>query len=565
MNFVAADKKIYITSNDQEYIFDYHKTRGPVAHVARVETTTTIYPGKGLTWPVPEQYKEFSHLFFQPRSGTRSWFEPNVEQIQEGNITLKNTSHEPVTLKRGRVFADIRMVDILDPVRASAQLKKERDIPVEAVFSQYPDQQQYKSSAFHKLPQADHTSKIKLDPNNILSPSQVAETRRLCQDFKDVIRPEPGLYNGHYGHIDNKLEFKDKPPPTTRIHQQSLSEDMKRILGEKMDQLHDWGVLQYPEHVGVRPVVVSPSMLVPKAEPGQFRLVTNTAFLNTFLRQPPSSTPSIQEAKDFLATKNFHIHADLSNWFYQSGMERQDIQYLATLHPYKGLMVYCCEPMGLLGAPEHSYEKLARIFGDLIAKGECTRMADGLHIGNNTVEGALATFMEVLSRLRKCNLTIKPSKLEMFPTKTTLFGWLLEDGLWKPTVHTTSALATVPLPKTVKMLRSFLGSFKQFSSCVPRYGEILTSLEALTGGQRKSAERESRDSTGDILGRTSRSASTSWGQTSTRKERSPLSVSKLLTPGLRGACPRRIILKWRSPLSLDKFRPSTSTLMRMPL
>ena len=285
---VAADKKIFITCNKQEYMLDYHKSRGPVAHVARVETTATIYPGKGLTWPVPEQCKEFSHLFFQPRSGAHPWFEPNVEQIQEGNIILKNTSHEPVTLKRGKVFANIRMVDILDPERVSAQLREEKNIPVKAVFSQYPDQQQCKSSPPHKQPQVDHTSKIQLDPNNILSPSQVAETRRLCQEFQDVIRPEPGLYNGHYGHIDNKLEFKDKPPPTTRIHlQQSLSEDIKRILGEKMDQLHDWGVLQYPEHVGVRPVVVSPSMIVPKAEPNQYRLVTNTAYLNTFLRQPP--------------------------------------------------------------------------------------------------------------------------------------------------------------------------------------------------------------------------------------------------------------------------------------
>lgn len=84
--------------------------------------------------------------------------------------------------------------------------------------------------------------------------------------------------------------------------------------------------------------------------------------------------------------------------------------------------------MGLLGAPEHSYEKFVRIFRDLFSKGECNRMANGLHIGNDTVEGALATFKENLSRLRKSNLMIKPSKLELFPTKTTLFGWLLEDG-----------------------------------------------------------------------------------------------------------------------------------------
>ena len=107
---VAAEKKVYISYNDQEFVLDYHKARGPVSHVARVEGTTTIYPGQGLTWPVPAQYKEFTHLFFQPRSGSQQWFEPNVEQIHKGCIFLKNKSHEPVTLKRGKVFADIRMV-----------------------------------------------------------------------------------------------------------------------------------------------------------------------------------------------------------------------------------------------------------------------------------------------------------------------------------------------------------------------------------------------------------------------------------------------------------------------
>ena len=38
-------------------------------------------------------------------------------------------------------------------------------------------------------------------------------------------------------------------------------------------------------------------------------------------------------------------------------------------------------------------------------------------------------------------------------------------------------------------MRGFLGSFKQFSQCVQRYGEILCKLEALTGSNKKGPER----------------------------------------------------------------------------
>ena len=64
--------------------------------------------------------------------------------------------------------------------------------------------------------------------------------------------------------------------------------------------------------------------------------------------------------------------------------------------PYKGLMVFCCEAQGTHGAPEHSYERLGRIFGTFIKDRICMRMADKFHIGSNTKEGALDTFKKVL-------------------------------------------------------------------------------------------------------------------------------------------------------------------------
>ena len=451
----AADKKIAITFQGKEYKFDYHKTRGPVSHVARVSDSDIIEPGKNFTWRVPDQFQEFKHLFLQPRHSDHHWFEPAVCQVSGGKITLRNHTDSAVSLTKGKPFGEIRFVEEIDinhllqtrqPVREEAK--------VQAVFKSYPDQEQYVSKAEVKE-FVDHTDSIQLDPGGILTPAERVEIKKLCQEYKDVIRPEPGLYNGHFGHIDNKIDFKSKPPYTQRIYQQKLTEPMTQILAKKMDDLHSWGVLQYPEHVGVRPCFVSPSMIVPKQEKNQWRLVSNFQQLNTYINKPVGSNPTMQQAKDFLAKKEFHIHCDFSNFFYQSGIERQDIQYLGTLHPYKGLMVFCCEPQGVLGAPEHSYERLARVFGTLIGQGKCVQMADGLHIGSDTKEGAVATLKEVLRLARLCSLTLKPSKLEVFPVSTVLFGWRLEDSMWSPTVHTTSALAAAPLPKTVKSCEDF--------------------------------------------------------------------------------------------------------------
>ena len=78
----------------------------------------------------------------------------------------------------------------------------QEEAKVQAVFKSYPDQEQYVSKAEVKE-FIDHTDSIKLDPGGILTPTERVEIEKLCQEYKDVIRPEPGLYNGHFGHIDS--------------------------------------------------------------------------------------------------------------------------------------------------------------------------------------------------------------------------------------------------------------------------------------------------------------------------------------------------------------------------
>ncbi len=208
------------------------------------------------------------------------------------------------------------------------------DAEVARVFTSYPDQNQYINKKAKSIPPKDHTDLIQLDPDNILSPKQKVCFRKLCQEFKDIIRPEPGRYNGAVGYIDNSINFSSKPPPNKKIYQQKLTDEMKKKLGEKLDQLIEWGVLVYPEKVGVRVEFVSPSKILPKAEPDEFRAITDFSPLNKFVIKPQGVAPTIQEAKDALAKAKYHCHLDLSIWFYQSGMAREDMQILRARTPH---------------------------------------------------------------------------------------------------------------------------------------------------------------------------------------------------------------------------------------
>ena len=117
-----------------------------------------------------------------------------------------------------------------------------------------------------------------------------------------------------------------------------------------------------------------------------------------------------------------------------------DSQYLGTVHPFKGLMVYTSEPQGLLNSGEHAYERLGRIYGDMCADERMTRMADGLYVLGNTYASLFENLREVFERGKISNLTFKPSKVVICPKKTILFGWEKDGTAWTPTKHTTNPL-----------------------------------------------------------------------------------------------------------------------------
>ena len=406
---IPHEKMIIIRSGNQDIKIPYISSRGPRSHVARVTGKVTVAPGESLFWNVPEQFSEYPVLQVNPRPQDQHWFSPRDYQVRNKTIAFKNILKIPVTLKRNQVFGEIRMVDLIDcdqlqPVDTGQEnnstdegqeeyeeidctdlIKKATDDnkPVEEVarvFTSYPDQNQYVNGMAKKTEPKDYTDLIQLDPDNILTPDQKVKFRKLCQEFKDIIRPEPGRYNGAAGYVDNSINFSSKPPPNKKIYQQKLTDEMKAKLGEKLDQLMEWGVLVYPEKVGVRVEFVCPSKILPKSDPNEFRAITDFTPLNKYVIKPQGVAPTIQEAKDALAKAKYHCHLDLSNWFYQSGMAREDMQYLGTLHPTKGILTYAAEPQGLTGSPEHAYEKLARIYHDMLASNRLTRMADGLHV-----------------------------------------------------------------------------------------------------------------------------------------------------------------------------------------
>jgi hypothetical protein len=117
-----------------------------------------------------------------------------------------------------------------------------------------------------------------------------------------------------------------------------------------MDDLERQGVLAKPEDMGVVVEQVSPSFLIPKKTPNEFRLVTSFNRLEQYVKPPPSQSSSTEEVLMFLSRWRHIIKTDMSKQFYQLPLDKDSMKYTATITPYKGLRVYCRAAMGMPGS-----------------------------------------------------------------------------------------------------------------------------------------------------------------------------------------------------------------------
>ena len=471
-------KKLIILAGGNSVHHVSYCSSDPNYALIRAINSHTLLPHEKMSYQVPASMLHLSHVLVTPRINSLSWIEPKLAEVCDGKIYLQNSSNAVIQIKKNDHLADLRSTCLY----TVSNKQPSNHIPI------HPDSFQFRDFARKRSFSKDCLKQLQVDPDNRLTMEERNLFHNIHAKYVHLFSSQPGKYNGSFGYVDNKLQFATPPAPNARTHIPSYSPSMNQLLAAKMDTLEEWGVLVSPEKVGVTVQFVSPSMLVPKPDSDDLRLVTDFGALNVYLKRVPNTSATIAQARARIAKAKYVVHLDLASYFYQNGMQHSDIQYLGTVHPFKGLKVYTCDPQGLKGASERSYEKLLRIYGDMIQDDRLAQMADGLHVLGNDIKELVTNYEEVLKRADLCNLTFKPSKVCVCPKVINLFGWTLNDQEWLPTEHTTSSLANAPIPTTVKQLRSFLGSFKQLSPSLPNYAATVHVLEKIVAG-RKSAER----------------------------------------------------------------------------
>ena len=138
--------------------------------------------------------------------------------------------------------------------------------------------------------------------------------------------------------------------------------------------------------------------------------------------------PNVDSTLRHIAQWKHLIGTDFTGAFYQIPLSQDSMKYSGVATPFKGVRVYVCPAMAMLGSETALEELMCRVLGHLLHEGILVKIAADLYCGGNTPYELLENWKNVLQVLYQCDLRLAASKTVVNPTSTTILGWIWRTG-----------------------------------------------------------------------------------------------------------------------------------------
>ncbi len=134
---------------------------------------------------------------------------------------------------------------------------------------------------------------------------------------------------------------------------------------------------------------------------------------------------------------------------------------------------------GLCNAPGQFQRIIKDVLGNMVGH-VCMVYLDDILIFSSNNEEHREHVRQVLDRIGGARLTLKLSKCRFGLERVELLGYTVSGEGIEPQADKVNAIYAIPVPVTVKEVRSFLGMTGCYHQCIPEYARIAEPLTALT-------------------------------------------------------------------------------------
>ena len=200
--------------------------------------------------------------------------------------------------------------------------------------------------------------------------------------------------------------------------------------------------------------------------------------LNDFTIKDAYPLPKISMCLDCLAEASVFSVMDLQSGYWQLKVAPEDRHKTAFITKY-GLFEYTKMPFGLCNAPSTFQICMELIFRGMQWKTLLIYLDDIILYSSN-LDDHFEKLDEVLSRLKRAGLKLKPSKCEFIKDEVVYLGHVVCRNGIKPNHKIIDSVENWKVPSSVKDVQKFLGLCNYYRSYVTRFSEVAAPLSSLT-------------------------------------------------------------------------------------
>ena len=292
-------------------------------------------------------------------------------------------------------------------------------------------------------------------------------------DFAKVFSDEDAQRLPQHQPWDHTIDLKPDAPDSLRAKIFPMPVNEQEALDAFLKEHLDKGYI-----VPSKSPMASPFFFVKKKD-GKLRPVMDYRKLNDITIKNVYPLPLASDIINRLRGAKIFTKFDV-RWGYNNIRIKEGDEYKAAFVTNRGLYEPKVMYFGLTNSPATFQTLMNVIFADLIAEGKVAVYLDDILIWSNNLAEHRKVVREVLARLQKYDLYLRPEKCKFEKTEVEFLGLIICEGEIAMDSTKTDAVAAWPTPKNLKDVRGFIGFANFYRRFIKDFSKMARPLHDLT-------------------------------------------------------------------------------------
>ena len=222
----------------------------------------------------------------------------------------------------------------------------------------------------------------------------------------------------------------------------------------------------------------SSAIVLVKKKNGGIRPCVDYRRLNALVRPEGFPMPRIQDCLDAVAGATLFSVFDLTNGYFQIPLKKEDIPKSSFVTKY-GQYEFKTMPFGLNSASS-TFQRTMELVMAGLQWTTCLIYIDDIIVFSKNFEEHISRVEEVLSRISRAGLKLRPDKCEMLKGETTFLGHVVSGSGIRPCADNIMKIMKWTKPKDKTMCRKIIGLGSYYRRFVKDFSKIVRPIVELT-------------------------------------------------------------------------------------